>query len=120
MTGGGAVSVSAARLRTLFAFFATLSLVLSLRVGYGQTLGRAELLGGATDQVRSELVLAAQRGVIRDRSGRVLATTVALRSLYALPRRIPDHENAARRLAPILGQSRQSIPAPLDSAPEWL
>src|SRR2546428_12439347 len=115
MTGGGAVSVSAARLRTLFAFFATLSLVLSLRVGYWQTLGRAELLGGATDQVRSELVLAAQRGVIRDRNGRVLATTVALRSLYALPRRIADHADAAARLAPVLGQSAESVRAALDS-----
>jgi len=40
-------------------------------------------------RMRSDLVVAAHRGVIRDRNGAILATTVELRSLYALPSRIP-------------------------------
>ena len=61
--------ISPNRLRVLFALFAVATLLLSLRVGYWQTIGRTTLLEGATDQLRSELVVEAQRGVIRDRSG---------------------------------------------------
>ncbi len=114
------MGVSPNRLRALFAVFAIATLLLTLRVGYWQTLGREALLEGATDQVRSELVIGAQRGVIRDRSGAILATTVALRSLYALPRRIADHADAAAKLAPILGQSADAIRSALDSGAEWL
>lgn len=112
--------ISPTRLRVLFALFATATLLLSLRVGYWQTIGRAALLEGATDQLRSELVLEAQRGVIRDRSGRVLATTVDLRSLYAIPKRIPDHAAAAAKLAPLLATPVPTIVAALDSGAEWL
>ncbi|HEV8468634.1 MAG TPA: hypothetical protein VGR46_03415, partial [Candidatus Limnocylindria bacterium] len=83
-------TISHARLRVLFAFFAVASLLLSARLAYWQTIGRSELLGQATDQVRSDLLLAAHRGVIRDRTGAILATTVELRSLYAIPGRIAD------------------------------
>ena len=104
--------ISHTRLRVLFALFATATLLLSLRVGYWQTIGRAALLEGATDQTRSELVLEAQRGVIRDRNGRVLATTVDLRSLYAIPKRIPDHAAAAvsvsLRSHPLISRDRSS------------
>jgi cell division protein FtsI/penicillin-binding protein 2 len=112
--------ISSTRLRVLFALFAIATLLLSLRVGYWQTIGRSALLEGATDQLRSDLVLEAQRGVIRDRNGAVLATTVDLRSLYAIPRLIPDLDDAARRLAPILGTPAKTIRAALDSGADWL
>ena len=113
-------AVSPTRLRVLFSFFACATLLLSLRVGYWQTIGRAALLEGATDQVTSELVLAAQRGDIVDRNGAILATTVGLRSLYAIPKRIPDHAAAAASLAPLLGTSSEKVLAALDSGAEWL
>jgi stage V sporulation protein D (sporulation-specific penicillin-binding protein) len=112
--------ISPTRLRVLFSLFAVATLLLSLRVGYWQTIGRAALLEGATDQLRSELVLEAQRGVVRDRNGRVLATTVDLRSLYAIPKRVPDHAGAAAKLAPILATPAATIRAALDSGAEWL
>jgi cell division protein FtsI/penicillin-binding protein 2 len=112
--------ISPNRLRVLFALFAVATLLLSLRVGYWQTLGRAALLQGATEQLRSELVVEAQRGVIRDRTGAILATTVDLRSLYAVPKRIPDHRDAAAKLAPILAIPAGTILAALDSGAEWL
>ena len=112
--------ISRSRLRVLFALFSVATLLLSLRVGYWQTIGRAALLEGATDQIRSELVVEAQRGVIRDRSGQVLATTVDLRSLYAIPKRIPDHAAAAAKLAPVLATPAATIRAALDSGAEWL
>ncbi|MDQ2952033.1 MAG: penicillin-binding protein 2 [Chloroflexota bacterium] len=116
-------SVSPRRLRVIFALFACATLLLSLRVGYWQTLGRGDLLRGATDQVRSDLVLDAQRGVVRDRTGALLATTVPLRSLYAIPKRIGDHDalaGAAAKLAPLLGTSSGTVLAALDSGAEWL
>ena len=110
------------RLRLLFALFAVASLVLAGRLAYWQTLGRAELLARATDQVRSDLVVAAQRGVIRDRNGAILATTVELRSLYALPSRIPeaDRPQVAKQLGVFLGRDSGPILAALNSGVEWL
>ena len=113
-------TISHARLRLLFAFFAVASLVLSARLAYWQTIGRGELLGQATDQVRSDLVLAAHRGVIRDRGGAILATTVELRSLYAIPGRIVDRGATAAALAPILGERPDVLRAALESGGEWL
>ena len=107
----------------MFAIFACLTILLTLRVGYWQTLGRGALLAGATDQVRSDLVLAAQRGVIRDRNGALLATTVPLRSLYAIPARIGDEHAraaAAAKLAPLLGTTSDTVLRALDSGAEWL
>ena len=113
-------TVSPRRLRVIFAVFACATLLLSLRVGYWQTIGRGELLEGATDQMRSDLVLAAQRGVVRDRNGALLATTVPLRSLYAIPKRITDHADASAKLAPLLGTTSEAVRAALDSGAEWL
>jgi cell division protein FtsI/penicillin-binding protein 2 len=108
------------RLRLLFALFAVASLVLAGRLAYWQTFGRSELLARATDQVRSDLVVAAHRGVIRDRGGAILATTVELRSLYAIPKRIPDPALAAKQLGVLLGRDPAPILAAFASDREWL
>src|SRR5436853_6042130 len=114
------VTVSRARVRFLFALFAIASLVLSARVAYWQTVGRGDLLARATDQVRSDLVVAAQRGEIRDRNGAILATTVELRSLYALPSRITDKARVAQQLGILLGRDPTPIRAAFESGVEWL
>ena len=119
-------TISHTRLRVLFAFFAVASLLLSARLAYWQTIGRADLLSRATDQVHSDLVVAAQRGVIRDRNGAILATTVELRSLYAIPGLMTDRAGkdlrpaVAAALAPILGEKAEVLRAAFDSGAEWL
>jgi cell division protein FtsI (penicillin-binding protein 3) len=119
-------TISHTRLRVLFAFFAVASLLLSARLAYWQTVGRADLLSRATDQVHSDLVVAAQRGVIRDRNGAILATTVELRSLYAIPGLMNDRDGndlrpkVAAALAPILGEKADVLRAAFDSGAEWL
>ena len=119
-------TISHARLRVLFAFFAVASLLLSARLAYWQTVGRADLLSRATDQVHSDLVVAAQRGVIRDRNGAILATTVELRSLYAIPGLMTDRDGIdlkpriASTLAPILGEKAEVLRAAFESGAEWL
>ena len=119
-------TISHTRLRVLFAFFAVASLLLSGRLAYWQTVGRADLLSRATDQVHSDLVVAAQRGVIRDRTGAILATTVELRSLYAIPGLMTDkggnniRSTVAAALAPILSEKAEVLRAAFDSGAEWL
>ena len=114
------LTVRRGRLRLLFALFAVASLILAGRLSYWQTFGRAELLARATDQVRSDLVVAAKRGVIRDRNGAILATTVELRSLYALPSRIQDKARVAQQLGVLLGRDPTPIRTGLESGAEWL
>ena len=119
-------TISHTRLRVLFAFFTVASLLLSARLAYWQTAGRADLLSRATDQVHSDLVVAAQRGVIRDRNGAILATTVELRSLYAIPALMTDRDGhdlkpaTAAALAPILGERPEVLRAAFESGAEWL
>jgi cell division protein FtsI (penicillin-binding protein 3) len=116
------MAVSAARLRTLFALFAVLSIVLSVRVGYWQTVGRDQLLERATEQIRIDEVIHASRGTIVDRSGAILATSVDLRSLYAIPALIPkaDRPLVAQRLGVFLGRDPAPILERLDSGAEWV
>ena len=119
-------TISHARLRVLFALFTVASLVLSARLAYWQTIGRSDLLNRATDQVYSDLVVAAQRGVIRDRSGAILATTVELRSLYAIPAQMKDRAGndtkgaVAAAIAPILGERADVLSAAFESGAEWV
>ena len=113
-------AVSARRLRVVFWLLALSTVVLAARITYWQTVGRSALLGLATGQLRSDLAIPAHRGVIRDRNGAILATTVDLRSLYAIPGRIPDHAGAAARLGPLLGQAPAAIEMTLGSGAEWL
>src|SRR5712691_10378943 len=119
-------TISHTRLRALFALFTVASLLLSARLAYWQTVGRGDLLSRATDQVHSDLVVAAQRGVIRDRSGAVLATSVELRSLYAIPAQMKDSQGndtrpaVAAALAPIIDEKPDVLRAAFDSGAEWL
>src|SRR4051794_29005921 len=119
-------TISHTRLRVLFAFFAVATLLLSGRLAYWQTVGRADLLSRATDQVHSDLVVAAQRGVIRDRNGAILATTVELRSLYAIPALMTDRDGTdlkpkgAATLAPVLGEKSEGLAAAFESGGGWV
>lgn len=112
--------ISAARLRTLFALFAVLMVVLSARVAYWQTVGRGALLAQATGQVRSDEVVQARRGTIRDRSGAILAASVELRSLYAIPSRIRDKDAVATTLGVLLGRDAAAIRERLTSGADWV
>ncbi|MBI2982708.1 MAG: penicillin-binding protein 2 [Chloroflexi bacterium] len=112
--------ISATRLRTIFALFAVLSIVLSARVVYWQTVARGGLLERARGQVVSDEVIPAQRGTIRDRSGAILAATVELRSLYAIPSRVKDKPAAARSLGVLLGRDAAPILERLTSGGEWV
>ncbi len=112
--------VSSARLRTVFALFAVLSIVLSARVAYWQTVGRTVLVQRANGQVLSDEVLHARRGTIRDRNGSILAASVDLRSLYAIPSRIADKAKVASDLGILLGRDPRPILDQLTSGADWV
>lgn len=112
--------ISSARLRTVFAVFAVLSIVLSVRVAYWHTVARADLLDRARGQVLSDEVIPAQRGTVRDRNGNILAATVELRSLYAIPARIKDKAAVARSLGVLLGRDAGPILERLSSRTDWV
>ena len=67
----------------------------------------------------SDEVIPAQRGTIRDRTGNILAATVELRSLYAIPKRIKDKPAVARSLGVLLGRESGPILDRLTSGSEW-
>lgn len=115
-------SLSPTRIRILLAVFLLLSVVLSGRLAYWQVLRRDELLAEARAQVVQAEAVPARRGAIYDRNGRLLATTVQLRSVYAVPGEIADADRAstASALAPLLGETPARLLAKLESGAEWL
>ncbi|MCK6455160.1 MAG: penicillin-binding protein 2 [Phycisphaerae bacterium] len=57
----------------------------------------------AAEQQRSDIPLPARRGLIVDARGRILAGTSLQHSVFADPKLIPDKQDAASRVAKILG-----------------
>ena len=68
-----------------------------------QVVRHADLVARATRQQMSRSTAAAKRGDILDRKGRVLATSVAADTIYAIPSAIDDHKGAAQALCRALG-----------------
>ncbi len=112
----------AARIRVLLAVFLVLSTMLAGRLAYWQILRRDELQALARSQVLQAESVLARRGAIYDRQGRLLASTVALQSVYAIPTEIPEADRAttAAVLAPLLGESPERLRARLESGAEWV
>lgn len=99
------------RKRIVFLFLVTMSVffALSIRLAYIQLVRGETLRAEALENRLLEVEVQAKRGAIYDRAGRELAISVSVDSLYAVPAEIEDPEEAARRLAPLLGQSEQDV-----------
>lgn len=113
-------ALSLARLRFLFVCFLALSVALTGRLAYWQVLQRGELLQQATRQVRQAETILPRRGAIYDRNGSLLATTVSLQSVYAVPGQMPDRAAVARAIAPALGLDAEALRTRLGGGAEWL
>ncbi|HET8569457.1 MAG TPA: penicillin-binding protein 2 [Candidatus Limnocylindria bacterium] len=111
--------VSQTRVRVLFVLFLVASSLLAVRLTQWQAIDRGRLASLATAQVRSDELIPAQRGIIRDRNGAILATTVELRSLYAIPSRVKDKAATAAALGVLLGRDPKPILDRLSSGAEW-
>ena len=73
------------------------------RLVYLQVYSRAELVARAERQQLRTQSVPAKRGDILDRRGRVLATSVDVDTVYAVPTDIDNAEEAASRLCDALG-----------------
>lgn len=93
-----------ARRRALWVFgaFGLVYAVLAVRVVYLQVVAAPDLADRAVRQHEKAISVEAERGTIFDRNGRVLATDLALPSLYAVPPLIDNPRSIARELAAVL------------------
>jgi stage V sporulation protein D (sporulation-specific penicillin-binding protein) len=78
-------------------------LIIILRVFYIQIFQYNKLSTLATSLWSRELPITADRGEIRDRNGKVLATNITTTSLVVIPNQIENKEEVATKLAEILG-----------------
>ncbi len=90
--------------------------VLALRLATLQILRHGDLAGRAERQQERDRDVAPRRGEIVDRSGRALAVTLSVPSIYAEPRRIAKEcpkarGEIARRLATVLGMDARKLQA---------
>ena len=73
------------------------------RLLYLQVVSHTELVARAERQQKGERPLSAKRGDILDRHGRVLATSVDVESIIAVPAEIPEAATAVDRVCKALG-----------------
>jgi cell division protein FtsI (penicillin-binding protein 3) len=83
------------------------------RLVYLQVIDRADLVKRAERQQLQTIPLAAKRGDIVDRRGRVLATSVDADSIYAVPSAIDDEASVVAKLCDALGDCTKSERAEL-------
>lgn len=82
---------------------------LAVRLAYVQSRERAELSAKAEDSWRRNIPYSAKRGEISDRNGTVLAYNITTPTVMAIPVQIKDPELTARKLAPLLGMTEESV-----------
>ena len=78
------------------------------RLVYLQVIDRADLVKRADRQQMQTIPLAAKRGDIVDRRGRVLATSVDADTIYAVPSAIDDEAAVVAKLCDALGDCTKS------------
>lgn len=98
------------------ALFVVLALALSgivVRLGFLQVRDAGALAALAAQQRLRKIDLPAGRGSILDRDGGELAMSLDAADVYADPTLVQDPEQAARRLAPLLGRKASDLAAQL-------
>lgn len=100
-------------LRGRFLFIAVLVMALMCLVEVKalqlQVLSREEFLEKAKRQYFSKVTLPSKRGRIIDREGRVMAISLYVPSIYAVPDLVEDKEEAARSLSEALGVPLEEV-----------
>lgn len=76
-----------------------------------QVYRASEMRGQARKQQEQVITLDARRGLLYDRTGRELAMSIGVDSVYAVPAEIEDPARTAAQLAPVLGIEQASIPS---------
>ena len=86
------------------------------RLSYLQLFKHGEYLARAQRQQQRTIEITPRRGNIYDRSGRMLATSIPVKSAFAVPAEIADESLAARLLAGVLNMPQEVLEARLASS----
>jgi cell division protein FtsI/penicillin-binding protein 2 len=112
------------RARALFLLIVTamLATVVGGRLVYWQVLDRERVATLARSQLAQNQEIPAERGEIRDVNGVLLATSVQVQSVYAIPPTVQkgDPQKAATRLASVLGMDAGEVLKRLTSKDPWV
>lgn len=93
------------RIRLVVLFSSLLLIAVILKVFYIQVFQYQKLNSLANDLWQRNLPITADRGLILDRNGKVLASNITTTSLYLVPNQIKNKEEVAKTLSEILGVS---------------
>lgn len=97
------------RMRVVFVVVCVLLLLIIGRVFYIQVFKYNKLNSLAQSLWSRELPITADRGEIRDRNGKVLASNITTTSLVVIPNQIQNKEEVAEKLASILNVSYEEM-----------
>jgi cell division protein FtsI/penicillin-binding protein 2 len=112
---------SRARALVLLTIISLLATGIGLRLVWWHVLDRDHLTDMALAQLNQEQTIPAERGEILDANGVLLATSVELQSVFAVPPVTRKHDpgRAAELLGPILGLDTATVYATLSGDGEW-
>lgn len=97
------------RIKVLFLIMLILFIFIILRVFYIQVIDYKKLNKYASDLWSRDLPIEADRGLILDRNGVVLADNLTTTSLVLVPNQIKDKKEATTKLAEILGVTEEEM-----------
>lgn len=97
------------RIKVVFLIILILFIFIILRVFYIQVVDYKKLNTYAANLWSRDLPIEANRGLILDRNGTVLADNLTTTSLVLIPNQIKDKEDATKKLADILGVSYEQM-----------
>lgn len=97
------------KIKLLLITIISLFLIIILRVAYVQTIDYKKLNTLADDLWSRNLPIAADRGLILDRNGIVLADNITTTSLVLIPNQIKNKEEASSKLSKILNISKKEM-----------
>jgi cell division protein FtsI/penicillin-binding protein 2 len=107
------VADSKRRIGLLFGLFVALMALGALRSVYLGAFAAAKLRQVAANQQVTRIAVPALRGTIFDRNGVPLAVSQPADDVFATPYLVKDPVNAAKQIAPLLGQSPDALAAKL-------
>ena len=97
------------RIRIIFLIIVLLFIFIVLRVFYVQIFDYSKLNELASDLWSRNLPIAADRGLILDRNGVVLADNITTTSLVLIPGQIDNKEEVSKKFAKILNISKEAM-----------
>jgi cell division protein FtsI/penicillin-binding protein 2 len=111
---------SRARAFVLLLLLSLLATVIGGRLAFWHVLQHDRLSAMAADQLAQNQEIPAERGVILDARGQLLATSVQVYSVYATPPQVSNPDVEANVLAGLLQLPKADLVSKLSSAKAWL